>query len=73
MTCYFMRAKGSPFKKIQECCWKAEMVKHEKTMCTIMHHVIFPMWMAKLTHHWSWFLSTCNVCCVGKYQEPSLC
>jgi len=32
------------------CCWRAEMDKLGKTMCAIVHHVIFPIWMAKLTH-----------------------
>jgi len=35
------------------CCWKVRMVKHGKIMCTIVYHVIFPMWMAKLTHHYN--------------------
>jgi hypothetical protein len=35
----------------QECyCWRAKMVKHGRTMFAIVHHVIFTMWMAKLTH-----------------------
>jgi hypothetical protein len=39
-------------------CWKDEMVKHGKTMCVIVHHVIFPMWMAELTYPWytRWFM-----------------
>jgi hypothetical protein len=49
------------------------MVRHGRTMCIIMHHVIFPMWMAKLTHLWPLYLLVYNVCCVGSPQELPLC
>ncbi len=48
------------------CCWRAEMVKHGKTMCITMHHVIFLMWMVKLTLLWQFFLLDFVICCVGK-------
>jgi hypothetical protein len=38
------------FYLLECCCWRAKMVKHGRTMCAIMHHVIFPMWMAKWSH-----------------------
>ncbi len=31
-------------------CWKAKMVKHGNTMCVLVHHVIFSIWMAKVTY-----------------------
>jgi len=31
--------------------WKVKMVKHGNTMCAIVHHVIFSIWMAKLTYY----------------------
>jgi hypothetical protein len=38
------------FYPLECCCWRVNMVRHGRTMCIIMCHVIFPMWMAKLTH-----------------------
>ncbi len=32
------------------CCWKVEIVRHGRTMCVIVCHVIFLVWMAKLIH-----------------------
>jgi hypothetical protein len=34
-------------------------------MYIIVHHVIFPMWMAKLTHLWPLYLLVYNVCYVS--------
>jgi len=55
------------------CCWKDEMVKHGRTMCIIVRHVIFQMCMAKLTHLWSLYMLVYGVCCVGSPQELPLC
>jgi hypothetical protein len=41
-------AKGYAFLKCY--CWEAKMVKHGNTMCAIVHHVIFSIWMAKVTY-----------------------
>jgi hypothetical protein len=41
------------------------MVKQGRTMCIIVHYVIFPMWMAILTHAWPLYLLVYDVCCVG--------
>jgi len=49
------------------------MVKHGRTMCIIVHHVIFLMWMAKLTHLWLLYMFIYNVCCVGSPQELPQC
>jgi hypothetical protein len=48
------------------------MVRHGRTMCVIMHHVIFPMWMARLTHPWLLYLLVYGVCCVGGRQKLPL-
>jgi hypothetical protein len=42
------------------------MVKHGRTMCITMRHVIFLMWMVRLTRFWQLFLLDFIVCCVGK-------
>jgi hypothetical protein len=49
------------------------MVRHGKTMCVIMHHVVFPMWMAILTHPWSLYMLVYNICCVSGPHELPLC
>jgi hypothetical protein len=46
-------------------CRKDKMVRHGRTMCIIVHHVIFPMWMAKLTHPWPLYMLVCNRCSRG--------
>jgi hypothetical protein len=45
------------------------MVRHGRTMFVIVCHVIFPMWMANLTHHSSLYLLVYNICCVGSPHE----
>jgi hypothetical protein len=42
-------------------------------MCVIVSHVIFPKWMAGLTHPWSLYLLVYGVCFVGSPQELPLC
>jgi hypothetical protein len=37
------------FYLLQCYCWRAEMVRHGRTMCTIVHHVIFSMLIANWT------------------------
>jgi len=49
------------------------MVKHGRTMCIIVRHIIFPMWMTKLTHPWPLYLLVYGVCCVGNLHELPLC
>jgi len=49
------------------------MVRHGGNMCIIVCHVIFPMWMAKLTHPWLLYMLIYNVCYVGNPQELPLC
>jgi hypothetical protein len=49
------------------------MVRHEKTMCVIMCHVIFLMWMVQLTFFWRLFLPNFVICCVGKPQGLPPC
>jgi len=49
------------------------MVRHGKTMCIIVRHIIFPMWMTKLTHPWPLYLLVYGVCCVGSPHELPLC
>jgi hypothetical protein len=49
------------------------MVRHGKTMCVIVCHVIFPMWMARLTNPWSLYLLVYGVCYVGTPHELPLC
>jgi len=41
-------------------------------MCIIVRDVIFPMWMARLTHPWPLYLLVYDVCCVGNPQELPL-
>jgi hypothetical protein len=53
----------------KHCCWRDKMVRHGKTMCVIVHHIIFPMWMTKLTHPWPLYLLVYGVCCVGSPHE----
>jgi hypothetical protein len=48
------------------------MVKHGKTMCLILCHVIFLMWMAKLTHLGPLYMLVYGVCCVGSPHELTL-
>jgi hypothetical protein len=42
-------------------------------MCIIVCHVIFPMWMANLTHPWPLCLLNYDVCCVGSPHELPVC
>jgi hypothetical protein len=39
------------------------MVKHGRTMCEIVHHVIFVMLMVKLTPFWLLYLLAFGICC----------
>jgi hypothetical protein len=55
------------------CCWRVGMVKNGRTVCIIVCHVIFPMWMAILTHPWPLYLLVYDVCCVGSPHELPLC
>ncbi len=55
------------------CYWKVEMDKHGRIMCVISRYVIFPMWMAKLTHLLQLFLLDFIVCCVGNLLGLPLC
>jgi hypothetical protein len=47
------------------CCWRDEIVRHGRTMCVIVRHVIFTTWMAKLIHPWLLYLLVYGLCCVG--------
>ncbi len=49
------------------------MVKHVRIMCVIVHCVIFPMWMTKLTHLQQLFLLDFIVFCVGNVLGLPLC
>jgi len=49
------------------------MVKHGRTMCVILCHVIFLMWMVKLMHPWLLYMLFYGVCCVGNPHELPLC
>jgi hypothetical protein len=49
------------------------MVKHGKTMCVIVRHVIFLMWMARLTDLWPLYLLVYGVCCMGNPYKLLVC
>jgi hypothetical protein len=49
------------------------MVKHGKTMCKIVHHVTFLMWMEKLTYFLLLSLLAFDVCCANNFQRQQLC
>jgi hypothetical protein len=55
------------------CCWRVKMVRHGRTMCVTMQHVIFLMWMVKLTLLWQLILLDFIICCVGKPRGLPLC
>jgi len=55
------------------CCWKAKMIKHGRTICGIVHHVIFLMQMAKLTHPWLLSMLAFNVCCANNVKGQLVC
>jgi hypothetical protein len=69
MTCYFTCVEGFTFKSVIV----GSMRWSDMEWCAIVHNVIFPTWMAKLTHFKLWFLLAYDVCCVGNLQEPPLC
>jgi hypothetical protein len=58
---------------LKYCCWKDKMVRHRRTMCIIVCHVIFPMWMVRLIHLRPLYLLVYDVWCVGSPQELPLC
>jgi hypothetical protein len=52
--------------------WDGLISLHGRTMCKIVCHVIFIMWMVTLIHLRQLFLLALNVCCVGNLQESKL-
>jgi hypothetical protein len=55
------------------CCWNVKMVIHGMTTCVITQHVIFPMWVAKLTHPWLLSLLVHGVCYALRAATMLIC
>jgi len=59
---------------LRVCHWsKFKIVKHGRVTCIIVHHIIFLLWMAKMSHPWWLPLHDFFVCCVNNLRELLLC
>jgi hypothetical protein len=71
MMCYFVGVKGFTFLCVIVG-WQ-KWLDMERNTYVIVHRVISPMWMVKLTHVWHLFLPYFVLCCVGNLQGLPLC
>jgi len=54
-------------------CSRFKIVRHGRITYIIMHHIIFLMWMAKISHPWWLSLHVFLKCCVSNLGELLLC